>query len=217
MSKLDYLTIGIVAVCIAAIIFLIVKITGLMNNDQRGIEPNRIEDALGKEAKPDADTYQDLQSDSARAGMPAPSDTEDPDDEEVDYYDPVGEEDRFQKEREPAAKPGEVDPDYAAASEEELTSRGVEAPATTPRETRPGGTEGKYMVLAGSFRYKSNAEQMVRKLRKLGYEEAEIGYTNRGAYAVALVRRYDDLSAARSLVEELKNKHSIEAIVKTEE
>lgn len=219
MSKLDYLTIGIVVVCIAAIIFLIVKITGLMNDDQPGIEPNRIEQALGSEEKPLQDSAGEMNEDTAPE-IPGPAAYDDPDDDEVEYYDPVGEENQFEGE-EPASiagKPGEVAPDYQASPEEELTPRGGTAekkPAAS--ETRRPSIRGKYMVLAGSFRYKSNAEQMVRKLKDLGYDEAELGYTNKGAYAVALVNRFDDLSKARSLVNELESKHEIEAIVKTEE
>jgi len=219
MSKLDYLTIGIVVVCIAAIIFLIVKISGLMNDDQPGMEPNRIESALGNEEKPAEDTSRSLSGDSGVGEIPGPSSPDDPDDEEVEYYDPVGEENRFEEEKtESATKPGEVAPGYSDSRAEELTPRSVEKTPDNTGESKAGTiNKGKYMVLAGSFRYKNNAEQMISKLKKLGYREAELGYTNRGAYAVALVNRFDDLSAARSLVTELESKHDIEAIIKTEE
>lgn len=73
---------------------------------------------------------------------------------------------------------------------------------------------GRYMVLAGSFRQESNANSHAAKLRRMGYDGAEVSIFNRGAYASVLVDRFSDKSDARSLARELENK-GIEALVIT--
>jgi len=82
---------------------------------------------------------------------------------------------------------------------------------TTTTESSPA-SYGDYLVLAGSFKYKSNAETEVRKLKKLGYSNAEVALFNRGAYASALVDRFDNYADANALVKELKGK-GVDALV----
>ncbi|MEL7117892.1 MAG: SPOR domain-containing protein [Bacteroidota bacterium] len=74
-------------------------------------------------------------------------------------------------------------------------------------------SQGDFMVLAGSFKQKVNAETQVSKLKKLGYSNASVELFNRGAYAVALVDRYDTMADAEALKNELISRHSIEAKV----
>lgn len=64
----------------------------------------------------------------------------------------------------------------------------------------------RYMVIAGSFRQKIYAQQRVRELKKSGFNSARIGYTNRGAYAVALVDDFNRLSDAQILANRVKGK-----------
>lgn len=72
---------------------------------------------------------------------------------------------------------------------------------------------GDYLVIAGSFRFKANAESEANRLRRLGYNDAEVALFNRGAYASVIVSRFSDLSSAQDLVRELKSRHSLEAYV----
>lgn len=210
MSKLDYVTIAIVAVCIAAIIFLVYKTNKLMNSDEPGMERSSVEETLRDQQEngtaEDMTAYQApgaADDDRPPAGPAGPE--QDSDDAAVVPFQPSGQESRSDEaESQPAPAPREQPRAYQPP-----------APARQPRTTAPGA--GRYMVLAGSFRYKANAETMVRKLKNLGFNEAEIGYTNNGAYAVALVNRFDDLQRARALVATLKEQHQIDAIVKTEE
>ena len=50
-------------------------------------------------------------------------------------------------------------------------------------------------------------------MKNLGYSNASVELFNRGAYAVALVDRYDTMAEAEALKDELSSKHSIEAKV----
>jgi cell division protein FtsN len=212
MSKLDYVTIAIVAICFAAIIFLIVKITQLMNRDQPKLEPNRIEETLGKQEVPDTakDTYDGTQEEKGttpeEAATPVPGAGEPGAQTEGST-----EEDRFGEEVADEPLADEESPDYKTAGDEELTPRGGQETAQQAESFRAGTATGRYMVFAGSFRYKHNAEAMVRRLKQLGYENARVGYFNKGTYAVAVVGQYADATQARSTVDELENKHKIEA------
>lgn len=209
MSKLDYVTIAIVVICIGAIIFFVVKTTNLMNRDEQGPEPNRVEEALDNRSS--TDIYDTLGQDTGvRAQDRLGYDTDDLEDDQVDAYDPTGESPSAAAAQRSEAGAG------ATSATKEPAPRGETAPAaTTPAAT--SARSGDYLVLAGSFRYKANAEEMVKKLKRLGYPNAEVGLFNRGAYAVAMVDRFSDAGSARDLVDELKRKHNIDARVKKQE
>jgi len=102
------------------------------------------------------------------------------------------------------SEPGYEDEDYTADENRESTI--TDTPSTYSRF-------GEYLVLAGSYRYKGNAETEVRRLQRLGYSQAEATLFNRGAYATVLVDRFSSLAEARELVRELSSQHGIEAYV----
>lgn len=189
MSKLDYLTIAIVTLCVAALIFLIVKASKLgqekipvttlpPDNTEIYVDPYPIDGV-------DSLIIDDLEGNSATSG----SDTQggnsatDPDDS--------------------GSVPATTNP--APTSPDESGS-------TTTTPIRPS-KRGDYLVLAGSFRQQANAETQAAKLRKLGYAQAEVTMFNRGAYAVVLVDRFSSMADAKRLTEELRAKHSVEARV----
>lgn len=92
--------------------------------------------------------------------------------------------------------------------------------ATTPKAAKPAPTkvsEGDYMVLAGSFSIRENADNHVNNLKKLGYNNARVEVFDRGSYAVVLVDRFETESAARKLIAELKSKHKIESFLKVKQ
>ncbi len=180
MSKLDFVTVAIFVVCIAAIIFLIVKTTQLISGGESpGIDRSTIEDTR---PGPGQEDYYAPPQDAASQFQPYNPD--EADDADVDVYDPVGEDSRF----------------------EQSASRSSQSTASRSR--------GRYMVIAGSFRQRANAETMVRQLKSLGYTNAEVGLTNNGTYAVAVVNRFNDIAQARALVRELGTQYQIEAMVK---
>ncbi len=196
MSKLDYVTIAIVVVCITALIYLVVNIFKLRNNDQPGIDRARLEvPAAGTE---DEGTYAPDESGAYPDASPAPGaiDDYDPDDDEVDFIDPGAQ------------------PDEAPGTTAEASEPAVEPPPaeTAPSPRRPA-SEGEYLVLAGSYRIRDNADREVRKLQRLGYANAEATIFNRGAYATVLVERFESMDDARAMVKELKSKHGIDSYV----
>jgi cell division septation protein DedD len=85
----------------------------------------------------------------------------------------------------------------------------------TPRELRPAtvpdaesppnaGAEGRYLVLAGTFRQLINARTRVRDLKQAGFERTTLEYFDRGTFAVALAGRYTDYGDAADLVRDLR-------------
>ncbi len=87
---------------------------------------------------------------------------------------------------------------------EVTSSEETEAATTTSQPAFTPTTEGRYMVLAGSFTQRANADRLVKKLRSKGYENARVELFDRGKYAVILVDRFDNLDEARELQQRLK-------------
>lgn len=182
MSRLDYFTVAIVAICILAIIFLLYRTTDLFKSDNPG-----------------------------------------------DLYPPVEEvvEDTLDAE---VIDPADYDPEYSGEADSDSTevSEGAGSePAETDTETeaddeepaegyedlyKAGGGSGNYLVLAGSFEYRHNAENQAKRLKDLGYNDCEVVLFNRGKYATVLVNRYDGISDANALVTRLDGQN-IEAYV----
>lgn len=73
---------------------------------------------------------------------------------------------------------------------------------------------GSYLVVTGSFRSKANAQKAVKQLKNLGFSNAEVGFFNNKTFASALAGRYATLAAAKATALSLRQKHGIDAIVK---
>ncbi len=72
---------------------------------------------------------------------------------------------------------------------------------------------GDFMVLAGSYERKSNAEGEANRIRGLGYPSTTVEPFNRGRFHVVLVDRFDSQNRAVELARELRTQHNLEAIV----
>lgn len=194
MSRLDFLTIAIVTVCIVALGYLVYKTIGLMGSDTPKEQTEAVTNDPGKEEVATFDDEGELISDEETES--GESNDYDLDDEQLNEENTLNE-DNFENPE-----------DGAELTAEEPEEEVVPTPAEFT-----GTSTGAYLVLAGSYRVKSNAENQVRKLKRLGYDDAEVTIFNRGAYATVLVDRFESQTEARELANELKDKHSIEAIV----
>jgi cell division protein FtsN len=67
-------------------------------------------------------------------------------------------------------------------------------------------TDGRYRVVAGSFKIKDNARKQMERIIKMGYADAEVGVYNRGAFAVVVVKRTNSLSEANRIVDDLERR-----------
>ncbi len=187
MSRTDYLTLTIVAICVAALAFLIYKFVNPPGSKAGQEATEQITSPETDTAPIEMDTTAFTTSEFGDE-LPA-GDTDDLDDKKVTAVDefPAG------------------------------TTKAAEKPSSTPSafdSTEPVrvSSAGAYMVLAGSFKEKANAEAMVAKLRKLGYDQASVELFDRGAFAVALVDRFDTYGEANSLVKALSQK-GVEATI----
>lgn len=187
MSRTDYLTFGIVAVCVAALAFLIYKMATSSSSDApvedytEQVAPNTFqEDETDTPADTPGGTFGDEQP-----AQDYTTTTNEMDDKSVTAVD-----------------------EFPAATQTAPATR--TAPAETPRSY--ASSDGDYMVLAGSFREAANADAMAEKIRKLGYANASVEKFDRGAFAVVLVDRFDTYSQANALVKELGGK-GVEATV----
>ena len=81
------------------------------------------------------------------------------------------------------------------------TSTYVEKPVS-----KPTAQYGKYMVLAGSYLIEDNANSMVRKLDKLGYQNGEVVVFNMSQYHSVCAARLNNYNEAIQLSNELKRK-----------
>lgn len=196
MSRTDYLTLAIVAVCIAALAFLIYRMATI-DADPAATDPT--EQVLDEPASDPTMTDENTAGTEYGDETAAPDysrDADEMDDSKVESVDEMP-----TAKKEPAAtKPAEKPAPRAE-------------PAPPAEEPAPASSaSGSYMVLAGSFREMANAEAMVAKVRKLGYESASVEKFDRGAFAVALVDRFDSYAEANALVKELAKK-GVEATV----
>lgn len=78
------------------------------------------------------------------------------------------------------------------------------APNYTP--TPAPASEGRYLVIAGSFRQVVNADERVRALRKAGFADTRLEKFNRSTYAVALAGQSDSYSEANRLAQSVRAK-----------
>ncbi len=65
---------------------------------------------------------------------------------------------------------------------------------------------GKYMLLAGSYLIEDNAQIMIKKLKKLGYDNAEMVIFDMSQYHSVCAGRYSSLSSAQQESSTLKRK-----------
>ncbi|MEM9884585.1 MAG: SPOR domain-containing protein [Bacteroidota bacterium] len=84
----------------------------------------------------------------------------------------------------------------------EVVDKNDEEEVLTPRSY---SSAGRYLVLAGSFRIQSNADNYARTIRNKGYSSTSVERFDNGVYAVVLVDRFNSLSDAQALVRKLEN------------
>ncbi len=69
---------------------------------------------------------------------------------------------------------------------------------------------GNYLVVSGSFLTEANAKKEVRRLKNLGYNNAEVVEFDFSQYHSVCVKRTNSLSEARGVKNQLINKHGVD-------
>ncbi|MCF8245286.1 MAG: SPOR domain-containing protein [Saprospiraceae bacterium] len=204
MSKLDYVTIAIVGICILAILFLVYKMTNVFNSEnpkdktEIAVDPVETEDdgVYDYEIDKNVDSTGingNASSDKTSTTKPSTSSTTS-DIEETSA----------------SSAPAEDDATETTGSNP-TTNTGSSA---SDNSEKASYSNGKFMVLAGSFTKKALAESQVKKLNKLGYVNARVELFDRGKYAVVLVDRFSNMAEAERTVKKL-NGDGVKSYVKT--
>ena len=86
----------------------------------------------------------------------------------------------------------------------------IEEEATTYTEektpTRTTMTSGQYLLIAGNYLIETNAKDMVKKLRKIGYDNAEVVVFNMSQYYSVCAGRFSGHSTAQQESKSLQRK-----------
>lgn len=196
MSRIDLLTIAIVFVCVVALGLLIYNVINITGSEDAGTELIQQEDRYDE-------FFEDTDDeDASTADLDS---TDESNDEYVANYDadtPIEEQDTPSEEE-------------SIVSQDELDQTTEDAvPSNYSPSISQSNPAGNFLVIAGSFGSKLNAEAHAGRIQKLGYTNARVEPFDRGKFHVVLVDRFDGLSDARSIVKELKNDHAIQAYVK---
>ena len=106
------------------------------------------------------------------------------------------------------------DGDDASNTDSEATTNASEdlIKNSTYSTTSGGSTFGKYLVVTGSYLSEANGRVMAKKLRRMGYEGAEVLSFDLSQYYSVTAGRYNDLGEARAAAKRIKSK-GIEAYV----
>lgn len=223
MSRLDFVTVGIVAVCLAALGFLVYKTVGLMNGNAETepqatidyVDPYPI-DSTGKDTSSFTDPAFSIPED---AEVTAYSEEDDRNRDIVSDSKTTAKGGTEATKKTENVKP-EVKKTETATKKTETPKSAEKAKETTPTKpkvtatAKPKATAEPYFVQAGAFSARANAETLVKELKKLGYADAKVEITKSSAKALAIVDYFSSRSDAEALVKTLKDKHNIEALVK---
>lgn len=192
MSRIDLLTIAVVIVCVLALGLLIYNVVNITGGEDGGTELVEQEDS-----------YDEYFDDNDSNGSSTEEGSVPADEEELDQgiADENTEEDQVELQ------------ENSLIADEELDNSDESLPEQYAPKTL-GSVGGAYLLIAGSFSSKANAEKHAEKIKNLGYANAVVEPFDRGTINVVLVDRYDQLSTARNEVRTLKNEHGIAAYVK---
>ena len=72
---------------------------------------------------------------------------------------------------------------------------------------------GDYMVIAGAFSVKDNANGVLQKIRDLGYPQAEVVKFDYSDYYSVCVARYETNRDAKKIADSLKSRYDVKAYV----
>lgn len=197
MSRLDWFTIAVVVICLAAIIFLVSRMSGwdstageidteLQENiDNLGLGDD--DDTLDPD-NPDANTSGEMNTDAS--------------DLDTDVDDTATDGEGTGSDDSDSSMAGGEGEDSASDSDVLTEDDGFDEDAQV--NTSPSRAGGDYLVIAGSFSLMHNAENFAQKLQKKGYSNAYVGKFNAGKFASVIVDSFDSSAEASAMVKDLK-------------
>lgn len=106
---------------------------------------------------------------------------------------------------------GEIDysePESSSDSEFEVEEEIIEEQIieSTPEPSYASNSSGQYMIIAGNYLVESNASEMAKKLRNMGYSGAEKVIFDASSYHTVIASRFSDYGKAVRTASDLKAK-----------
>ncbi len=216
MSKLDLMTIIIIAVCVLAIGALIWNAKNLMDSTPQQQNTDLSEDYTDAESDDiytdDTDEYEididgDADGDNGKSNVGDAGGIGYDSDIARQAAEADAEEARIAAAEE-AARQGAVterintntSPKNNTTTGSDNRTSGSSNAATTSGTTR---SQGRYLVVVGSYKQMASAKRMQNILRSKGYDDTSIELFNGGKFARVLVGRRSSLSAAEDLQADL--------------
>jgi len=202
MSKIDYITIAVVVVCISLLGLVFWKVADLNWTEENKLpteEPVQVNEE--EEATPFLDENYDVTDFVGEDTLPV----------QMETAPVVNQEETKKKKEKPVAKEPLV-VEKPVVVEKTVVKEKPVVKVETPKLVVTQKEE--YLVWGGSFSTRAGAEEELAKFKKLGYTQAEVSLFDKGKYAVVIVGRYPTQAQAQALVNELKAKHQISAIAK---
>lgn len=99
----------------------------------------------------------------------------------------------------------EEEDDEEEEDEEDEEDSASERAVSSYSSGSKGSSDGKYLVVAGNYRHEENAEVMVNRLKKLGYDDAEIFSFDFSEYFSVTTGRYSSDSESKSVADRLES------------
>jgi len=93
--------------------------------------------------------------------------------------------------------------------EDDLVSGSDNSTSSEPENkyvANSSGASGQYMLISGNYLVESNAAEMVKKLRTLGYTDAEMVIFDRSQYHTVIASRFSSYATALQSADMLKQK-----------
>lgn len=127
----------------------------------------------------------------------------------------------FEEDSNGSPEAGDIEPDYTTKDQNTTTATVKKSTPTVSKTTSsqstgisqtsaPSGTlnssSGAYMVVAGNYLIEGNADEMVKKLKGLGFSSAEKAVFDLSQYYSVIVGRFDTKSAAENVSDQVKTK-----------
>ena len=212
MSRIDYLTIFVVGVSIiflGLLIYFVIQGVSDGQDKEAEVYPQDEYDKYFEDESLSDDTY-DISNSSADPVMEEDEVTtaliqeEDEAPQSFSNTESVNEGSSSEAEYDESEDVGE------SVSDDDTGAEVIPEPAYVPTV---GNNEGDFLVIAGSFSIRENADKYTEKLRSLGYTNTITTPFEKGKLNVVLVDRYSEKSQAQAAVRELKKEHGLDAYV----
>lgn len=211
----------LVRIVIYALIILILYfwVSAIMNAYYKNKEQKIVEE-ITTDTLPSEDTSMQYTESSEEVVDGNMISNEDIVDGKIDYKDVDSKVEEMVEKKKSSPPPAKQDVKPSSSTKPALKPQSpkIEATKEIPKSSSStakglAGDGGKYMVMAGSYLLKENAQKMVTKLKAMGYSQSSVVVFSASQYHSVIAARYSSETQARTTATDLKQK-GIDSFVK---